>query len=356
MNDFFKDLFVVELASVLAGPAVGMFFSELGARVVKIENGKTGGDVTRGWRQPGESVSAISAYYASVNYRKEVAQLDLSHEIHRQELWPFIQKADLVISNFGVETAKKLGVSEYELRKWKSDLIFVQLDGFEMGDRPAYDVVLQAETGWLSMTGHPDHLPAKLPVALIDILAGHQLKEGALIGIIHKLRTGKGSAIHVNLERASLSALANQATNFLMNNAVAKPMGTQHPNIAPYGDLFYTADRRAIVLAIGSDAQFQNLCMILENQSLAADSRFKTNAKRVINRPELIEILDKIIRKLPLSEFVNLLSESKIPFGEIKSLDVVLNSTAAQEMILEEKIEGIETRRLSGNAFIISLF
>lgn len=355
MNDFFKDLFVVELSSVLAGPAVGMFFAELGARVIKIENEKTGGDVTRGWRQPGESDKGISAYYAAVNFRKKVIQLDLTTENHRLELYQLVGKADMLISNFGQHTALKLGVSESDLRNFKSDLIFVQLDGFESVDRPAYDVVLQAETGWLSMTGHPDAPPAKLPVALIDILAGHQLKEGALLGIIHKLRTGKGSVIKVNLERASLSALANQATNFLMNGSVAKPMGTQHPNIAPYGDRFETADHRALVLAIGSDAQFQKLCNVLENESLASDPRFINNASRVVNRTELVEILGEMIRNWTLSPLVDILTHSKIPFGEIKTLDAVLNSPAAQKMVLEENMEGKKTRRLSGNAFTISL-
>jgi crotonobetainyl-CoA:carnitine CoA-transferase CaiB-like acyl-CoA transferase len=356
MEDFFKDLKVIELAGVLAGPAAGMFFAELGAEVIKVENKPSGGDITRSWRLPSETREGPSAYYASVNYHKTILSLDLKSESDRQTLYKHIQVADLVISNFTEDTAAKLGVQSDSLRKIKPDLIFIQLNGFRSNSRLAYDVVLQAETGWISMTGTAEGDPAKLPVALIDIIAGHQLKEMALMGIIHKMRTGKGSKWQCTLEQASLSALANQATNFLMNQHVAKPIGTLHPNIAPYGDWFTTSDEVNIVLAVGSDAQFKGLCEVLGASSLADDSRFATNPHRLANREDLCGILQGKIGTKSFDSLAEALEVNKVPFGEIKSLDKVLATPSAKEMIREEVLEGRHTKRLSGNAFTFESF
>lgn len=349
MDNFFSNLKVIELSSVLAGPAAGMFFAELGARVIKVENKQVGGDVTRNWLLPNESPKGPSAYYSSVNYLKTCIQLDLNTEDDRNELYELLVDTDIIISNFGDSTAKKLGMDFEKLKSVKEDLIFLQLDGFYDSERPAFDVVLQAETGWISMTGTRTEEPAKLPVALVDVIAGHQLKEAALLGIIHKMRTGEGGFFRCNLEQASLSALANQATNFLMEEKIAVPMGTLHPNIAPYGDWFTASNGKRIVLAVGSDAHFSKLCSILEIAHIAHDSRFATNRGRVKNRIKLSEILQDAIG--PSENLEALFVREKIPFGEIKTLDNVLKSSAAKNMIRSEEIEGKMTYRLSGNAF-----
>jgi crotonobetainyl-CoA:carnitine CoA-transferase CaiB-like acyl-CoA transferase len=354
MSDFFKDFKVIELSSVLAGPSAGMFFAELGARVLKVENKRTGGDVTRGWRLSGESAEGVSAYYCSVNYGKEIWMLDLSDEADRKTILDEIATSDLVISNYQPHTAVKLGMDYTSLSALKKDLIYLQLDGFSESERPAFDVVLQAETGWISMTGTDPEQPSKLPVALIDIIAGHQLKEAALLAIIHRMRTGEGSYLRCNLEQASLTALANQATNYLMEGVVAQPIGTLHPNIAPYGDWFTTSDGRRVVLAIGSDAQFAAFCESTGISALAKDKRFSTNAARVVHRNELAQAIKPAIASESLQHWDELWSRHNIPFGEIKSLDKVLESRTAGALIREEIIEGKRTKRLSGNAFSAS--
>ena len=145
------------------------------------------------------------------------------------------------------------------------------------------------------MTGTDATKPAKLPVALIDVIAGHQMKEAALLAIIHRMRTGEGSHVKCSLEQASLTALANQATNYLMEGAVSQPIGTLHPNIAPYGDWFTTADGKRVVLAVGSDAQFVAFCGSCGLEGLPADDRFTTNAARVVNRPALAAFIEPAI-------------------------------------------------------------
>ncbi|MCA1761533.1 MAG: CaiB/BaiF CoA transferase family protein [Cryomorphaceae bacterium] len=347
MTRFFEGTKVIELASVLAGPSVGMFFSELGATVVKIENKITGGDVTRNWRTTKEASEGPSAYYSAINFKKEILFLDLTTEDGKQKIREIVQDADIVLSNYSRRVAEKLGVTYEALSANNGALIFLQLDGFETQNKQAYDVVLQAETGWISMTGSTGN-PAKLPVALIDVIAGHQLKEAALLALLKRERTGKGSFVSCNLERASLSALANQATNYLMNGEVAKPIGTLHPNIAPYGDAFNTSDSKTLVLAVGSEAHFSRL---LESLNLDMRPEFETNSKRLANRTDLQAYLSQPIAKLRAEELESILSKNEIPFGFVRDLKEVLESRAAQDMILEETTEGRETKRLSGNAF-----
>jgi len=347
ISGFFKDLKVVELASVLAGPSAGMFFAELGAQVTKIENKKNGGDVTRNWRIPGETNEGPSDYFSSINYGKDHLLLDLREENDLDRCHQLITEADLVISNYSENIAQKLRVDLATVQKLNLSTVFIQLNGFFHSDRPAYDVVLQAETGWISMTGTEGE-PAKMPVALIDILAGHQIKEAALLGIVHKLRTGKGSYFEINLEQVSLSSLANQATNYLMNDNVAGPIGTKHPNIAPYGDWFETRDGIRFVLAIGSEKQFASFTAIIE---LETAENFSTNTDRLKNRNLLVEMISEKVRSWNFEYLADRMDQEKIPYGKIKSLDEVLRSQAAENMIRVEIQEGRETKRLSGNGF-----
>ena len=341
----------MELASVLAGPAAGTFFAELGAEVIKVENKRTNGDVTRGWRVAGESEKGTSAYYASVNYGKKILMADLSDEQDLAEISKLVDEADLIISNYLPRVARKFNLDYDSIKSQNPEVIFLDLKGYENEDRSAYDVVLQAETGWISMTGTNSDNPAKLPVALIDVLAGHQLKEAALLALLHRERTGKGSYTFCSLEASSLAALANQASNYLMAGKVAKPIGTAHPNIAPYGDWFETKDKVRFVLAIGSEKHFAHLVEVLDLANVLNDPRFKTNSMRVENRIKLNAILKGAISQFDFADLSEKLNKSGIPFGEIKKLDAVLNGVTARQMTLEENQDGTATTRLSGIAF-----
>jgi len=324
-----------------------MFFAELGAQVIKVENKKNGGDVTRNWRIPGETKEGPSAYFSAINYGKKHSFLDLTEENDLNHCHELLADADLVLSNYSNAIAEKLSVDAKTVRKLNSTVVFIQLNGFFNSDRPAYDVVLQAETGWVSMTG-TEAKPAKLPVALIDILAGHQIKEAALLGIVHKLRTGKGSYFEVNLEQVSLSSLANQATNYLMNDQVAEPIGTMHPNIAPYGDWFETADAARFVLAIGSEKQFDAFAKII---GLEKTENFSSNTARLRNRELLVEKIWKKVSKWKYQDLADQMDQEKIPYGKIKSLDEVLSSEAVDDMLRIETQEGRKKKQLSGNGF-----
>ena len=332
-----------------------MHFSELGAWVIKIENKRGGGDVTRKWKLPSEDpASPVSAYFSSVNWGKEHHFLDLQDPADRSEFDRWIEKADVLISNHLPADSEKLGLTRDRLRSLNPKLIHGHIKGFsDQPDRPAYDVVLQAETGYISMTGTDgDHL-AKLPIALIDVFAAHQLKEGILIALLQRERTGKGAYVEVSLEKAALAGLINQASNFLMAGHVAAPIGTLHPNIAPYGETFVCSDRKRMILAVGSDRQFEALCEVIGAAEIAADLRFRSNTDRVRSRIELASLIQEKISTRKRSDLLFELEKAGVPAGAVRSMDEVMSLPASQEMIVEQKIDGKPTRRIRGNAFSI---
>lgn len=349
----FQKLKVVELASVLAGPAVGMFFAELGAKVIKIENKNTKGDVTRGWKNIHEnSDSPVSAYFSSVNWGKQHLFLDYSQADDFEKVISELSNADIVITNFKPGDSEKFGLDHDSIKKINPKIIYGNISGFGTNDhRVAYDVVLQAESGFMSMNGTTESGPLKMPVALIDVLAAHQLKEALLLALLKKEKTGKGSFIEVSLFDTAICSLVNQASNFLMSGLIPKPSGSLHPNIAPYGETFETADDKLIVLAVGSDEQFTKLCELIHLKSLSKNDEFKTNAHRVKNRKKLFDLLQPEIKKLALNELVKSLREKNIPAGTIRSLDEVFAVDAAKKMILEENINGLITKRVKSISF-----
>jgi len=356
MNHLPSDLLVLETAAILAGPSVGMHFAELGARVIKIENKRAGGDVTRQWKLANEDPAAtVSAYFSSVNWGKEHLFLDLKNAEDRVQFDALLAKADVLITNHLAADSEKLGLTEKRIRRINPTILHGHIKGFaDQPDRPAFDVVLQAEAGYLSMTGTDEHHIAKLPIAMIDVLAAHQLKEGLLLALLKRERTGRGSYVEVSLEEAALTGLINQASNYLMAGAIAKPMGSLHPNIAPYGEVFACADDGRIVLAVGSDKQFTILCEVLDLAGTATAPLFRTNTLRVQHREGLGHILAPAFADHDRDELLSKLISAGVPCGAVRTMDEVMATPAAKAMILESRIDGAETRRIRGNAFRIS--
>ena len=333
MQDILSHLKVIELASVLAGPAVGQFFAELGAEVIKIENARTRGDVTRSWKLPTENPDRLdSAYYRSINWGKSPRLLDLRESKDQKEVHDLVKTADVVISNFSTAAARKLAMDGPTLRALNSRLIFARLDAFSPDSRrPAYDIVLQAETGFLSMNGTAAGELCRMPVALIDILAAHQLKEGVLLALLRRAVTGKGATVTTSLYHSALASLTNQATNYLIEGHVSHPMGSQHPNIAPYGDIFELADGARIVLAIGSNKQFAAFCDLI---GLPQVDTFNDNQQRVQQRPALIAYLQQGLGKQTYEELALAAEEARIPVGRIRNMAEVFAVAEAQAQLL----------------------
>jgi crotonobetainyl-CoA:carnitine CoA-transferase CaiB-like acyl-CoA transferase len=355
MNNVFSNLKIIDLSTVLAGPSVTTFFSELGANVIKIEN-KRNPDVTRSWKLPSEDPdSPVSAYFSSVNFGKEYRSLDLKEPNDRQELLVLVKEADILVSNFKKGDEEKLGVTDQQLRDINPQLIIGKISGFGAdSDRVAYDLILQAETGFMSMNGTPESGPVKMPVALIDVLAGHHLKEGLLVALLNREKNGKAQTVQVSLYDAAVCSLVNQASNYLMAGHIPQRIGSLHPNIAPYGELFTTAEGDLITFAIGSDLHFQKLCAILGKTELATEERFKTNPLRILHREELYNELATVIKTCKTDLLLDQLLAQHVPAGKIKDLQAVFKDNRAQQLVREENIGGLTTKRVSSVAFTIS--
>lgn len=354
VSTLFKNVKIIDLSTVLAGPSVGSFFAELGAQVIKIEH-PVKMDVTRTWKLPNEDKNTpISAYFSSVNYKKNYRFLDFTKEKEREQLFDMIKDADLVLMNFKKGGQEKLGISDEVLKAQNKKLIIGKINGFGTeSDRVAYDLILQAESGFMSMNGTPESGPLKMPVALIDVLAAHHLKEGLLVALLQKATEPnfKGKTVSVSLYDAAIASLTNQASNYLMAGHIPERIGSLHPNIAPYGELFVTKDGGQVTFAIGSNRHFELMCNWLKRTDLLTDDRFISAQTRVQYRTELFKELQYSVNQFEAQEILDGMLALNVPCAKIKNLKEVLTDPLALNMIREEKIEGVATKRISSIAF-----
>lgn len=356
-SSIFEGLKILDLSTVLAGPSVATFFAELGATVIKVENPVTKGDVTRSWKLPHERKdSSVSAYFSAINYHKSYLWKNLSDPNDFHDIEKLITESDVVIVNFKHGDDVKFGLTPVDVHRINSKIIYAAIKGFvSQPERVAYDVVLQAETGYMSMNGTPQSGPVKMPVAMMDVIAAHQLKEGILCALWQREKDGIGRTVECSLEKAGISALVNQATNYLMAGHVAERIGSLHPNIAPYGEIFYCKDQKPLVLAVGSDKQFQQLIEILGATEVSQDEDFKTNQNRVIHRERMSSLLSPYFLQHERQVWMDAFIAQGIPAGAILNMQEVMEGSSARSMVLEEDIDGHATRRISSVAFTMSV-
>lgn len=336
---------VLELASVLAGPSAGQFFAELGAEVIKIENVTTRGDVTRSWKSAGEQTDDRSAYFCAANWGKRSIAIDLTTGKGQEIVRELALKSHMVIASYKPGDAERFNVDYRTLSGSNPGLIYGQVTGYGADNpRVGYDAIIQAESGFMSMNGQPSGPSLKMPVALVDVLAAHHLKEGLLLAMLEKSLTGKGRLVEVSLIQAAVSSLVNQASNWLVANVLPQKQGSSHPNIAPYGEVFFTADGKEIMLAVGTDHQFDALCQVLGDPALAGDSRFQTNQARVRHRAELKKKLEQHFSTRDSDYLVGLLHQSRVPAGVITNVKDAVNAAESRELLLDsDGLRGIRS-------------
>ncbi|PJJ61265.1 CaiB/BaiF CoA transferase family protein [Hymenobacter chitinivorans] len=330
----FADLRVLELASVLAGPQVGQFFAELGATVLKVE--APAGDVTRTWKTRAEAAATdVSAYFSCANWGKQSVVLDLTTEAGKAQVQRLAARADVVIASYKPGDAEKLGVDYNTLQLQNPQLIYAHLTGYgPTVARAGYDAVLQAEAGFMYLNAQPGQEPQKMPVALIDLLAAHQLKEGLLTALYHRCRSGQGSLVQVFLLDSALASLANQAATWLVTGHDPQPLGSGHPSIVPYGTVYRAGNGRSLVLAVGADRQFRHLCQALSRPEWAQDARFQTNEARVAHRAALESLLQARMAEVNGDELLAALEQLGVPAGAVRTVGEALARESGQEMLL----------------------
>ncbi len=323
----FEGLRVVECASVLAGPAVGMYFAELGAEVTKIE--PPNGDVTRSWLLPGETKSS---YYSCVNWGKKVLTMDLTRD--KDELLSLLDGADVFIVNFKAGSAEKLGLDYQTLSAKFPRLIYGSVTGYGPTSRRAgYDAVVQAESGLMFLNAEANAKPMKAPIAIVDVLAAHQLKAGLTAALYVREKTGRGTWVQTSLIEAGISALINQGAAWLYSGRAPVPTGSEHPAIAPYGGVYDCTDG-PMILAVGNDAQFRELCRIVGIDP----GPFSTNALRVEKRAELNALLRPLVEARKRDELLNALHAAGVPAGAVFRVEEAVQIPEAAHLLFDPQI------------------
>jgi len=327
---------VLELASILAGPITGQFLAELGAEVIKVENPATGGDPTRGWRLAAEDPQApVSAYFSCANWGKSSIALDVSTAAGRRTVHDLARASDVVIASYKPGDDAKLGLDPGTLCGADPALIYAQISAYGLDDpRPGFDAIIQAESGFTNLNGEPDGPPTKMPVALVDLLAAHQLKEAILVALLQRERSGEGRHVHVSLLDAAIASLANQASNYLVGGVVPQRMGSEHPNIVPYGAVYRLGDGRELVLAVGTERQWQALTRAIDLPELASDEHFADNQARVRNRQALHHTLTGVFAGHDSAALARRLGEERVPFGFVNDMAQVFAQPGGERTLL----------------------
>ncbi|MGH2634905.1 MAG: CaiB/BaiF CoA transferase family protein [Actinomycetota bacterium] len=316
---------VADFSRVLAGPLATMVLGDLGADVVKVERPDTGDD-TRGWGPP--FVGDDAAYFLALNRNKRSVVIDLSTERGRGDARRLALASDVVVDNFRPGLMERFGLDHPSLAAERPQIVSCSLTAFgedgELASRPGYDIIVQALSGLMSVTGHPGGEPTKVGVALLDVICGLYAANAIQAALVGRATTGRGRRVTVSLFDASVAAMVNQAANHLLGGLVPGPMGNAHPNIVPY-QLFRASDR-PFILAAGNDRLFARTCEVVGRPALAGDRRFATNEARVRNREELVPMLEEAFSTRTAGEWLGALEGVGVPCAPVRTLDEVFAS------------------------------
>lgn len=320
---------VLDLSRVLAGPVCSMMLGDLGADVIKVERPGTG-DETRGWGPPFDP-DGQSAYFLSVNRNKKSLAADLSVADDRHLIEDLIAEADVVLENFLGGALTRVGWNPQELLDRNPQLIWCTISGFGADSiRPGYDFVVQAECGWMAITGERAGTPMKVGVALADVVAGKDAAIAILAALAERADGSLSRAkrrINISLADSARAALVNVAQNVLVSGEDAARWGNAHPNLVPY-QLFNAADR-PFVIAVGSDGQWRACAGALGLEALGDDAVLATNAGRVKNRDRVVSAVSERVRTMGAQHWVDRLQSAGVPCGLVRSVTEALSTTDA---------------------------
>ena len=327
-----ENIRVLDLSRVLAGPWATQMLGDLGAEIVKVERPSSGDD-TRSWGPPwyGDPKEQRSAYFMAANRNKSSVAIDMSVPEGADLIRELAKRSDVVVENFKTGGLAQYGLDYARLAAINPRLVYCSITGFgQDGPRaaqPGYDLMIQALSGLMSITGEPDREPQKVGVALVDVMTGLHAVIAILAALHQRASTGVGQYIDLALFDVAVSALANQASNYLVSGTVPGRLGNAHPNIVPY-QVFDTADGQ-IVLAIGNDRQFADFATIIGRPEWATDDRFRTNAARVANRSVMVEEIASVLREYSTVHCVTIFGKAGLPHAPINDIASALDDPQA---------------------------
>ncbi len=341
-NGPLSGVLIADFSRILAGPYATMLLADLGADVVKVEG--PAGDDTRSWMPPVRD--GVSTYYLGINRGKRSIALDLRDEADAGVARELARRADVLIENFKPGGLGKYALDFEAVREGNPGIVYASISGFGSGagrDVPGYDLMVQAISGLMSLTGDPDGPPYRAGISVFDVMAGNHAVIGILAALRHREATGQGQHVEVNLLSSALTGLVNHSSAYVAGGTVPYRMGNAHPSVFPYEPL-PTADNDLIVAA-GNDAQFVKLCQVLGITEVAEDPRFARNADRTENREELRPILVDRLKRRGAVEWFDLLVAAGVPCGPINTIDGGFAMAERFELDPVVTVGGIPTTR-----------
>ena len=340
---------VVDLTRVLAGPYCTMVLGDLGADVVKVERPRGGDDS----RHIGPFINGISAYFASLNRGKKSVALDLKAQADREQFEALLVDADVLVENFRPGTMEKLGYGWDDLHPRFPRLVYAAVSGFghtgPLATRPAYDMVVQAMGGVMSITGQPGGPPTRVGTSIGDVTAGLFTAIGICSALFERERTGEAAKIDVAMLDCQVAILENAIARYAATGEVPGPIGARHPSITPFAA--FEARDGWFVIAAGNDLLFRRLCDVIGCPAVADDPRFATNALRTDHHAELQVELERALREHTVDEWLARLEAADLPCGPINDVAAVLAhpQVRARNMVVTVDDERLAALEMAGN-------
>ncbi|HET7821778.1 MAG TPA: CoA transferase [Ornithinibacter sp.] len=312
-------LLVADFSRILAGPYATMLLADLGAEVVKVES--PAGDDTRTWSPPLRD--GISTYYLGVNRNKRSVALDLKDATDLAAARELADRADVLVENFKPGGLARFGLDYTSVCATNPRVVYASISGFGSGpggrDLPGYDLMVQAISGLMSLTGSPDGPPYRAGISVFDVMAGLHATIGVLAALNARHDTGRGQHVEVNLLSSALSGLVNQASAFVAGGVVPTRMGNSHPSLFPYEPL--PCSDGDLIITAGNNGQFRRLVEVLEVPELADDPRFRGNEDRTANRDLLRPLLVERLATRTTMEWFEVITAAGVPCGPINTID-----------------------------------
>lgn len=326
---------VLDLSRVLAGPYCTMMLADYGADIVKIEPPGVGDDS----RAFGPFVGKESAYFMSLNRNKRSMTLNFKRAEEVDLFKEMVIHADIVVENYRPGTMEKFGLGYDELKKLNPKIIYAACSGFGHSGpyqyKPAYDIIVQAMGGIMSVTGQEGGEPTRVGASVGDIIAGMFTAYGVMMALYHRERTGEGQKVDVGMLDCQVAVLENAIARYVTSGDVPVPLGNRHPSITPFSA--FTAKDGHIIVGAGNERLWEKLCNILNHAELIKDPRFDSNSKRTANVKELMAILNSIFIEKTIAEWLDVLETAELPCAPINTVDKIVNDPQikAREMIVE---------------------
>ncbi|MDE0807797.1 MAG: CoA transferase [Alphaproteobacteria bacterium] len=339
---------VIDLTRILAGPFCTLMLADMGAEVIKVESAKGGDPV----RRQGAIKDGISWYFAQFNRNKKSILLDLYTDEGKADLALLLETADVLVENYRPGVLAKMGFSPERLDEINPQLIRASVNGYGSSgpyvDRPSFDFIAQAMSGFMSVNGPPDGDPMRGAPPMSDMIAGLYCAFGVVTALQARERTGKGQAVESSLTNGLISMMAYLSAEYFATGNVPKRTGNNHPIVAPYG--LFPAKDGMVAVAPSHDVFVRRFLGVLGLEHILEENRFRTNPDRMANRPVLLEIINEVTKHETVDHWIKVINEAGCPCGRVMDLEEVFSDpqVLSQEMVLDIEQPGHGTVKVTG--------